>query len=358
MICWYDLCSEYFCRNFLGEEKNWSNANGLKFLGHMDKDDEADGSLRGGSYHIMRALRLLDVPGVDAIHRQIYPDKSRVEAMQRKRKDGKFCVEKANGFFPRYASSAAAQIGGRHALTESFAVYGNGLTFSEMRYVLNFQAVRGINVFNLMLIPYGRTGFFRSGELPHFTEKNGFFADLPVFNRYCERLAYLASLGERRPNVALYYPIRDSYLRDGYNETATHYERVGEALEKGLIDFDIFDDDFIADAEDGSLDKGRICIGKACYDTIVFPYCRYVSEKTKTRIERFVRGGGNVISVKTTGNAFCEIAGAALVSPEKLSSLIKPTLDISGKKEAFRVSKIEFDNGELYFIFNEDKEKT
>ncbi len=352
VIDWYDFCSRYFCRNFLGEEGEWARNRGLVFLGHMDKDDEPSGSLRGGSYQILRALRCLDVPGVDAIHRQIYPDKEKVEKTQGFRKNGKFNVEKANRFFPRYASSAAAQIGKRHALTESFAVYGNALTFEEMRYVLNFQAIRGINVYNLMLLSYGKSGFLRAGEQPHFAKTHAAFAELPTFNRYAERLSYLASLGERVADVALYYPIRDSYIPERYASISAQYEQIGEELECCHIEYDVFDDDVILQADASLLDQGIIVMGKTRYKTLVFPYCRHLSKEAEGRIARFVKGGGRVLCVRADKDESI-VKGGLSIELSEIGKSLAPMLEFKGDSREIKVSHSALENGDLYLLFNE-----
>ena len=58
-------------------------------------------------------------------------------------------------FYQSFASSAARS-GGRLALSESFLVYGDGVTPDQIRYVINYQLIRGINAFNFMSLPYGR----------------------------------------------------------------------------------------------------------------------------------------------------------------------------------------------------------
>ena len=353
-IKWFELCNEYFCRNFLEKEKDWSEHHGMVFLGHLDKDDEPNASLRGGSYQLLRALRKFDVPGVDAIHRQIYVHKEKVEQAQGARKDGRFTVEKANRFFPRYASSAAAQVGGRHALTESFAVYGNGLTFEEMRYVLNFQAVRGVNVFNLMMLSYGKNSFLRTGELPHFAETHACFKDLAAFNQYAERLSYLSSLGERVAEVALYFPVRDSYVGENFKVIAEHYEAVGESIERAHIDFDIFDDDVVMRADETLLSQGVISVGKAMYYTLVLPYCTCISNEAQARLEKFIGGGGKVICVSLQGKAV-RLRGAKCTALSELSDFLVSPLKFVGESKGFSVSRARIANGsggDLYMIFN------
>ena len=45
--------------------------------------------------------------------------------------------------FPKFASSAAHQNGTALALTESFGVYGNGLTPAQMKWLVDYQSVLG-----------------------------------------------------------------------------------------------------------------------------------------------------------------------------------------------------------------------
>ena len=51
-----------------------------------------------------------------------------------------------NHHFPKYASSVAHQSGKPWSWTESFAAYGGALTLEEMKWITDFQFVRGINL--------------------------------------------------------------------------------------------------------------------------------------------------------------------------------------------------------------------
>ena len=319
---WYDFLAQTFADSYLKTEKAWCKKHGLVFLGHMDKDDCPDGSLTGGSYDILRALSCLDAPGVDAISRQIFPPRK-----------GACLPKEVNSFFPRIASSAASQTGGRHALTESFAVYGNGLTFEEMRFALDFQAMRGINVFNPMLFSYGRTGYLRTGELPHFAASHACFADLSVFNGYAERLSYLFSLGERVVSTALYLPLSD--IRVGENkEVCEDYVEAGKELEKAGISFDIINDFALSKADKTVLERGVIAIGKARYDAVVLPLCRNMPEESKVLLERFKQGGGKVLS---RGEYSC----------------LKPVFSFE-HGDGFSLAESRTEGGRMVFIMNEN----
>ena len=282
---WYDLCSRMFCENFLLPCKEWANSNGMAFTGHMDKDHCPDGCMNGGgNFNLMRALRCLDIPGIDVIWRQLYPEN---QVADRDEMNG------YNGFYPRYASSAAAQNGTKLAMSESFGVAGPGLTYDIMRFTVGYQAVRGINIFNLFNFPLGRKGQLLAQELPVFTENQPYYAQLPEINRYMERLSYIATLGERACDTALYYPVCDFQSGLNAGAVANEFDTLGRALEEKLIDFDIVDDDVISSA--GSINEGVIRMGNAEYRTIIIPSNAYIPPETQCALNRFVELGGRVL---------------------------------------------------------------
>ena len=281
---WYDLCSHTFCKNYLLPCKKWANENGFAFTGHLDKDHRPDGCMNGGgNFNLMRALRCFDIPGIDVIWRQLYPE------TKAKIKDD---MNAYNGFFPRYASSAAAQNGTKLAMSEVFGVAGPGLTYDIMRYTVGYQAVRGINIFNPFNFPLGRKGQLLAQELPIFTESQPCYRYLGQFNRYTERLSYISSLGERICETALYYPVSDFQGRLNSETVAKEFDALGRKLEDMTVDFDIIDDDVIQTAE--ITVDGSIQIGVAKYKHIVIPEKAYIPEATKRALTRFTDCGGIV----------------------------------------------------------------
>ena len=281
---WYDLCSRAFCENFLLPCKKWANDKGIAFTGHLDVDHSPDGCMNGGfNYNLMRALRCFDIPGVDFIWRQIYPEN---------RVANKNDFNAYNGFFPRYASSAAAQNGTRLALSEIFGVAGASVTYDIMRYTVGYGAVRGINIFNPFNFPLGRSGQLLAQELPVFTEKQPFCQYLNHFNKYTERVSYISALGERVYDTALYYPVSDFQSGLKAEKLAKEFDTLGRALENKLIDFDIVDDDVLQISE--ITDDGYMCIGSARYKHIIIPEDACIPEATRIALDNFIKCGGYV----------------------------------------------------------------
>ena len=343
-IAWYDMCSRLLRDNYILPCKEWSNKHGMLFTGHMDGDHSALCSYtRFCHYHLMRALRCFDIPGIDAIWRQIYPTYIN---------NGRDVLSYNNGFFPRYASSAAAQTGSRRALTESFGVYGAGLTFDKLRYVLGYQAVRGVNVFNLMSITYSREGFHMMSSSPKYTENQACYKYLPAFNSFAERLSYLASLGERAANVGYYLPVNDLLVENEKFVTARIYEDIGQRLEDENALFDIIDDDVIQNSVESCKD-GIISMGNGRYDTVVVPECRYMSDKAKAILSEFAKNGGRLIIVSEK-KLPC-ICGAEYT--ENIKGMFTPAMELYGECEKIRLGVRYTDNGTLYILFNENADE-
>lgn len=321
---WYDLCSRAFCENFLLPCKKWANEKGVAFTGHLDVDHSPEGCMNGGyNFNLMRALRCFDIPGVDFIWRQIYPENSVTCKNE---------FNAYNGFFPRYASSATAQNGTRLAMSEILGVAGASVTYDIMRYTVGYGAVRGINIFNPFNFPLGRSGQLLAQELPVFTQKQPFCQYLGHFNKYTERLSYVSSLGERVYDTALYYPVSDFQSRVKSEKLAKEFDTLGRALENMLVDFDIVDDDVLQMSE--ITDNGYMCIGSAKYKNIIIPKDAYISEATKISLDNFIKCGG------------CVSHGLSNLTPV-----------VKAEGNGLRAMHRKLENGDLLILFRETGEK-
>ncbi len=316
-ITYHDICSSLFAENYFKPIKKWCNSNGMMSAGHLDKDHDILG-YRQSYHHPLRQLRLLDVPGVDVIWGQIVPDR--------------YC-----GFFPRLASSAAEQSGSGLSLSESFSVYGT-MTYEQMRYIIGYQLVRGISIFNFMLLMYNNTGYYSIRQRPDFSKELPGAEYLKAFNSYTASLQYIMQKGKPATDCALYLPMRSLWADDEDSCSALkNYETAGEEIEKHHSQFDIIDDDLILGCCSEKLKDGIITMGRAEYKFVYIPADKYMPEEVKERLDAFVKGGGKV---------FCTSDAEYF-----------PALDISGDNGQLRVHKRVYDNCEIYLVFNEGAHK-
>ena len=126
---YYDVFSQMFRDGFFKVQGDWCAANHIEYQVHLNHE-EAELQLARSEGDFFRAMRPVQVPGIDSIWHQIFPD--------------------TISDFPRLASSASHLYGKPRAFTESFAAYRPEPTITDARYVLNEQFVRGINLVETM----------------------------------------------------------------------------------------------------------------------------------------------------------------------------------------------------------------
>lgn len=252
------LQGELFRANYMRPIHDWCRRNGVRFTGHLDIDHMTDGCMAHGYGTVLQQLREFDVPGVDVIWRQIDIPK-----------DGKPACYEGNGFFERFASSAAAQTGGTLAVTESFGVYGASLTGKLARFVILHQLARGVNVFNFMCLSYTPKNALALVERPEYVEEMPGFFHLRGLNDFTARASWLMQLGAPAARAALYFPARDIWAGGTRAKNAIDgFERLGQALERAQVDFDILDEEGLRmSVRDGN----ALTLGLARYETVLVP---------------------------------------------------------------------------------------
>lgn len=77
-----------------------------------------------------------------------------------------------------------------------------------MRHVVNYQAVRGISLYNFMVISYDRETAMCLQYRPNFNGGNPGMDCLSQINEYTARLSYILQTGRAEIKTALYFPFR------------------------------------------------------------------------------------------------------------------------------------------------------
>ncbi|MBE6657462.1 MAG: hypothetical protein E7604_03360 [Ruminococcaceae bacterium] len=327
------LCGELVRDNYFVPMKQWLNAHGMKSVGHLDNENSMRHIFNryGDSMELFRAF---DVPGVDVIWSQItYPHP-----------DGRCCKDRPydrdNGnfeFFPRLASSAAHQCGHSVALSESFAVYGSHVTPEEMRFVVNFQAVRGISLFNFMVVSLDRSSAMCLQYRPNFNPTNPGMDMLHGINDYTARLS--AILQNSRPVItsALYYPYRTVGACGCWGqEAAKTFVDLGHMLEDAGVSFDIIDEALVRDAALVSYDGGTALVYNGVrYDNVFVPdgvsmedgavlakmhACGHTVVPVMQRTRRDIHGRHIVLDDGTEGYFICSAAGETVSDTVRIQS--------------------------------------
>ncbi len=336
----YDLWTGRFRDMYFGRIQTWCHENHLGSGGHLNGEDETINVIRYGFGQALRQLRAMDVPGVDVIWRQLFPGKPNQH------------------FFPKYASSAAHQNGTRYALSESFCVYGNGLTPQQMKWLVDYQYLRGINLLVVGCYPLSTRGHHMTGERPHFGPVDPLWDHLRGFNAYVARLGYVLSSGTPKISTALYYPARDMWALSGSAEDVVRtHDQLAQALFEHQCDFDLIDDDLLTDPAT-HIENGALVAGAMRYDTVLCGEARWMHPAALAMLKQFAASGGKVLCVGhaagTNGTlekdvaAFCEKG-----TLDQLVLRVTPTVLLEPVSRDIRATARSLANGEILALFNE-----
>lgn len=265
-IDFHDLLSKLFVKNFLLPVRSWCRRHRLLSGGHFGGENEPERAVLHGHGHIMRSLRTLDLPGVDAIWRQVFPGQ-------------------VNSQFPKFASSIAHQAGRKQALAEIFAVYGNGLTPAQRQFLVDYMLVRGVNTLVFSKIALTDKRQFMLGCRPHFGAVDPLWKYSKPFHEYIARAAWLLTRGSPVIPHALYFDMRSLWAGGNFrDEAVSRREKISSRLMQTQCDFDFVDDDALEKAE---VKDGKLRVGRMRYSSLIMPESCFVPEKVKKAISSF-----------------------------------------------------------------------
>lgn len=348
---YWDVWSALFRDAFFQPQAEWCARHNMEYLVHLNHE-EAMMQLVRSEGDFFRAMRPVQIPGIDVIWNQIWPDKI--------------------ADFPKYASSAAHIYGRPRAFTESFAAFNPAPTLDQARWVLNQQLVRGINMVEIMFTPSSAA----SGRFA----MRGWMGDdgFPDLAAWIGRASYLLSMGRPAAQIAVYHPVMSMWMGEaGANQAALTVMR--QLLERQR-DFDFVDDDSLADSL--TLDKG---IGKGIgkgmgkgvlrsasgneYRAVIVPGATAISRAALDRLRAFAKSGGRVVFVGKTPTLVVETSFLKAVppgdlgwataeptvqlTPAVLAALPAPDVTLSPAAPAVKYLHRRWRDADCYFFFNE-----
>ena len=309
-----DVMSQLFAERYLLPIRDWCRRNKLLSGGHLNGEDSWFIFDRNGFGNILRSLRAMDCPGVDMIWRQLH-------------RDGRLHP------FPKLASSAAHLNGNRDALAEMFAIYGSGLTPGEMKFLLDYMLVCGINTFVFSNIPSHLDFGQLAGGRPCFGPADPLWKYFRELHIYTGALAGVLSRGRPATKIALFFDMRSLWLETCDREYSTVEQiAAAERLRRTQHDFDYVSDDEILE---GRLRGGKLRIGKMSFSALVLPPLCELDRAVRDKVELLRRKGFPVLTV-----------GEAVET-------LPPTLRIAPAAWDLLVMKRDLGHGEaLYMVMN------
>jgi alpha-L-rhamnosidase len=349
---YWDVWSDRYRDCFFKPQADWCAQHGVEFETHICGEENMKElvALDGDFFKCMRPVQ---VPGVDAIWRQIWPDKA--------------------ADYAKLASSAAHVWGRPRSFSEGYAVYGRGLSVEMAKWVLDHHFVRGINLFETMSYLSSRETF-RPYFCPPDLNLSPQWRQFPALFAYANRMSCLLSMGRPAAAIAIYYPTTSGWMGD-FTADDTMLAMAQRLLENQR-DFDFVDEQAFQSGL--KLDPAALVNQSGqSYHTVIVPPVKVISEAALARLEALAKAGGKVVF---TGHWPELIAGrnylhaaqgpanlpwATLVAEaglfERAADLLPPPdLKLEQCPEGAACPSVKYvhrrlANGELYFLFNESE---
>ena len=266
--------------NFSKKVYNWCQENDVKLTGHYVEETSI-------GYQIMCCAGVMPfyeyehIPGIDWLGRVTDHELA-----------------------PRQVGSVACQMGKKQVITEAFGCCGHEVTPRELRRILGFQYVNGVNLLCHHLIPYVENGHCKRDHPAHYSPKNPWvkesFAD---FNLYVSRMSKLMACSQEPVNVALLHPIRSGYFDYKRDSGGGDGFGIGQQDEIFRQDYRLFSSNCVAYhfldetllEKYGFVEGNKIGCGKCSYDYLVLPHILTMDASTEKLLRQYVAGGGKLL---------------------------------------------------------------
>ena len=276
---YFQTCSRLFCENYFGQIYRFCEETGTLATGHLNGEEVFALHLGSqGGNHLMH-YRYMHIPGIDWILPRSIPLPS---------------------VSPKYAASIAHLMGRDRTWCESFAGSGWGMTFQEMRGIVNWEHVNGINMQIPISYKYSlrgpqRTTFYNPG----ISYQQPYWDHFRAFADYEARLCAITAGGGHVAQVALFYPAADmqAHFRESdlLNQRSKDYNDLGDRLRYAGYDFDILDDHIVL--EETGVESGCLETATESFEVLVVPQMDAFRRATLEKVRGFVLAGGTLLFV-------------------------------------------------------------
>lgn len=299
-------------RNYFEPLHRWCRQHGLLFTGHLSGEDmpEVLFPLHGDVFEIYRCF---DIPGLDAIWRQIHPDTPETD-------------------FPKYVVSAARRAGKKRVLSESYAVYGYDCSFDEMRKTADQQYICGVTDIAPMAASSSSRASRQIGTCCNLFTPDPRWQFYHGFAVYTDRMRQFLASGKSRADIAVLLPF-SVWDRNG---TAPEFDVSVLARRRLAYDY-IGETELMRARRTGSLLKCGYC----SYRVLILPDNIPLNADLRAKIGEWRTGGLPVLFAREA---------------EKAAQWVQPDLQTKPDCGQLRVLKLKTGRKTGYFLLNASAE--
>jgi hypothetical protein len=288
---WVTL-SRRFQHACLQRMRDWCEKNALVLTGHCWEHGFPATHCSGGINYTQIPMQW---PGVDLLGGNA--DKGR-RAGRRQPQVGMVSLVKG-------VSGLAHQFGQPRIMSETYGGAGWETTFRDLKEILDWECVLGVNYIVPHLAHYSLRGCRKRDYPPAFLDYASWWPELRLINDYSGRLCYALSNGAPKVKIAVLQPLATAWEAfssvDGKLKTealermALLYEGLLKELAGAQWEFDLVDEMTLA--EHGSATDGKLLVGQASYSVLILPPAHTLYSGAVDVVEEFCQNGGRLLAV-------------------------------------------------------------
>lgn len=270
-----DCFADAWGRTMYGGMSRWCRAHHVASMGHFMEHADEFYNLDLSAGNMMQLQKYSDMGGIDLVCDQVYPGQRDMGMYQ----------------MPKIGSSLSHTFNKSNdiAFCEIFGGYGQKLTYPQMKWLTDWEQVRGINY----MIPHSFNPHAPyDTDYPPYFNNGGFEPRWPLFRvwaDYNNRLSLLLTGGR---HVA---PVAFLHLGQSYHVgKSTRPEELTSALQDALFDCDWLLHD--AWENDATIEKDQIRLHKETYQVLVIPSAEVIPYPTLAKANEFFEHGGVVVA--------------------------------------------------------------
>ncbi len=298
-VDYWKLVTELFSKNYFKQIYDWCESRGYKFTGHLLLEESLISNLRASGAS-MPHYEYFSIPGMDWLGRPI-----------------RDCLT------PTALGSAAAQLGKKQVLSETFALAGHNVSHNELKRIYEWQMVRGVNLLCTHLEGYSLRGIRKRDYPPAMYYQQPWWDDMNIFFDSMSRIGKLLAEGKPSADTLLIHNQTTAWLlyrgdamdsRDEVRRQIGHYNKAllsdMKALERKNILYHLGDEILIE--RHGKVVGNEFIIGDMRYTRVIIPENLGLLPNTEKLLAEFRKNGG----VITTS---CDIAPNPITEENNLT---------------------------------------
>lgn len=273
-VKFWKMVTDLFSESFFKQIYDWCNTHQLKLTGHAVNEENLRVQVASNGA-CMAHYEYFHIPGMDWLERKIID-----------------CLT------PKQVSSVAEQLGKDKVLSETFALCGHNVSFSELKGIYEWQMVHGINMLCQHLEGYSIRGIRKRDYPPAMYCQQPWWNEYDKFVEAMSREGMILSKGEKKADVLLIHPMTtawtlfDSTKNEGIDELNNRFLSVIKDMEQKHILFHLGDETIME--RHAKVVGDKIVIGKQEYSVVLNPCGEVLLPNTVKLLDEFAKNGGKI----------------------------------------------------------------